>query len=503
MILMPQLSESIIKINDEQAAYAKKISSKMSDSKSRRKGMIDLLGIMCAAECFKMYGFKVNALRGLHNIAEILEEFEINDIYVNNYRIDVIVQFKDERIRIPLGHKNYDCAPDFYVVVRLSERLKEASIVGFFKPSQVSHSHISEGYIVADRVNMLTISALYLELKKPVKPKMPTSKHLECISKFLMFIDGELPEESKKGFIKHLLTCPACVKKLTDVIDFNRTVKSMQHLDSLVEKCCCEASEDEIFKSFKKTSSRAKDNCACVKSNSAREDEALLEQKYINIIDNIFANSPKGESSGLYAFGAKKRKILITAAVILIFLFTSVFIAFKSSNAEISSISDVGSEYSSETEYDRSQQQSEFTSSFDLPQEVYGASNMPDYSLASKATGEPLVATINKISWEVPENIANKSNYTRFLQLVGKNVKLNLQNDLLLSNDFAKNSVIKLSVRIANNGDVIGMRIVQSSGTQAIDEIIKKSVSETLSYMKPPSYGFMSRPVDVTLVISL
>ena len=73
----------------------------------------------------------------------------------------------------------------------------------------------------------------------------------------------------------------------------------------------------------------------------------------------------------------------------------------------------------------------------------------------------------------------------------------------MLSSDFAKNNVIKLSIRIASNGDVIGMKMLQSSGSEPIDNIIKKSVSETLLYMKPPSHGLISRPVDVTLVINL
>ena len=86
---------------------------------------------------------------------------------------------------------------------------------------------------------------------------------------------------------------------------------------------------------------------------------------------------------------------------------------------------------------------------------------------------------------------------------MGKNVKLNLQNDLLLSNDFAKNSVIKLSIRISSSGEIIDMKILQSSGSVPIDNIIKKSVSESLQYMKPPSHGLISRPLEVVLVISL
>ena len=47
------------------------------------------------------------------------------------------------------------------------------------------------------------------------------------------------------------------------------------------------------------------------------------------------------------------------------------------------------------------------------------------------------------------------------------------------------------------------MKVLQGSGSEPIDDIIKKSISETFAYMKPPSHGFISRPVDVVLVVNL
>lgn len=103
----------------------------------------------------------------------------------------------------------------------------------------------------------------------------------------------------------------------------------------------------------------------------------------------------------------------------------------------------------------------------------------------------------------MPENLADKTNYKKFLQLVGKNIKLNLQNDLLLSNDTAKNSLIKVDIKFGHNGDIQTLKIAQTSGSTQIDDIIKKSVRETLSYMKPPQSGFGTKTAEITLVIEL
>ena len=72
---MSQFNDATLKISDEQANYARKISSRMTQPLARRKGLVDLLGIMCAIDYFKNSGFKVNNSRSLHRIAEVFEEF--------------------------------------------------------------------------------------------------------------------------------------------------------------------------------------------------------------------------------------------------------------------------------------------------------------------------------------------------------------------------------------------------------------------------------------------
>ncbi len=498
---MSQYSGATIQISDDFANYARRISSRMSTSQVRKKGLVNILAIKCAAQYFTDCGLKVNISRGLHNIAEIFEEFQISDIYINNYRVDVLCRFRDGQIKIPIAHKECSCPPDYYVVVDLSDRLKDAGVAGYFKVSDINFLKSRGDYIPVNESHLKSTLSLVQELRRPSVPKAISGKHLDCAALFLRFIDGELGQSDKKFLIQHLLTCPACTKRLLDVLEFNRAIRGINNISSIMKNYSISSvkyqDEDFIEEEEQKKSIELP-----VDDDYPLEKYTYSDEKYRNIIDGIFDKNPKIETSGFKSIiGSRKRKIILTLACIFLFLGAAVFIAFKNSDSDISSISDVDS-YSQDSGYDL-QSQADFASDHNLPQEVYGVTSGSDYSIASQTTGEPLVATINKVSWEVPENIANRANYTRFLQLVGKNIKLNLQNDLLLSSDFAKNNVIKLSIRIASNGDVIGMKILQGSGSEPIDNIIKKSVSETLMYMKPPSHGLIARPVDVTLIISL
>lgn len=490
-ILMSQNDTSILKINDEQGDYARKISAALSKPAIRREGLIDLLGVICAADYFTKQGFKVNIARSLHAIPEIFEEFRITDIYINNYRIDIISQFREDKIKIPDRTREYECLPDYYVVVQMTPRLKDVKIAGYIKPQDIAFIQSQEGYIEVDTYYLKSIATLEESLLKPAQVKPVFGKHTECMALFLRFIDKELSFNNKKLLINHLATCPACTRKLADIISFDKSVKNIPNASHYMQKYVSPLKNpDDAYESIRAT----------IDADGGQENK---EHFIKGIIDAIFNKTEKADifSASNSAASDTKKKFTISAVVVFVFILLSLFIAYKSSSQDVSSISDID-DYSSQEYYDESAQE-DFASSHTLPQEVYGSQSTPDYALAGQTTGEPLVATINKVSWEIPENLANKANYTKFLQLAGKSIKLNLQNDLLLSSDFAKNNVIKISIRIASSGDIIEMKVLQGSGSEPIDDIIQKSISETFAYMKPPSHGFISRPVDVVLVVNL
>ena len=127
-----------------------------------------------------------------------------------------------------------------------------------------------------------------------------------------------------------------------------------------------------------------------------------------------------------------------------------------------------------------------------------------DYLVKQPISNKPTYTpSISKIAWEAPESLVKKGTYTKFLQMTGKTIKLNLQNDLLLVNDIPTNKFVKVDIKIASNGDVNSIKIASSSGSELIDNSIKKVVNETLKYMRPPSLGIISKSADITLTLEL
>ena len=110
---------SLLKISDDQNEYAKMVASKMSHPLSRKRGMIDLIGITSAVNWFLAGKIKVQVSKSLHKIPRLLEEFKITDIYYNNYRIDVITVFREKTIKVPRIHSELDILPHFCLKVPL------------------------------------------------------------------------------------------------------------------------------------------------------------------------------------------------------------------------------------------------------------------------------------------------------------------------------------------------------------------------------------------------
>lgn len=115
---------------------------------------------------------------------------------------------------------------------------------------------------------------------------------------------------------------------------------------------------------------------------------------------------------------------------------------------------------------------------------------------------EPVNATISKVAWEVPEDLAYNDSFRKYLQMAGKNLKLNLQNNLLLATEMAYSNKVVVDLNIKKDGSIASSTIATSSGSKQIDNIVLQSVKETLAYLKIPSDEVSGNSVDATLIIN-
>lgn len=123
-------------------------------------------------------------------------------------------------------------------------------------------------------------------------------------------------------------------------------------------------------------------------------------------------------------------------------------------------------------------------------------------SVSNAFSTEPVNANVSKVAWEVPEDIAYNGSFRKYLQIAGKSLKLNLQNNLLLATEMAYSNKVVVDLEINKDGTLKASNISVSSGSKQIDNIVLQSVKDTLKYLKMPSDELTGRSVVATLIIN-
>lgn len=98
----------------------------------------------------------------------------------------------------------------------------------------------------------------------------------------------------------------------------------------------------------------------------------------------------------------------------------------------------------------------------------------------------PSAVAVTKISWEVPQSIAQNELFSKYLQIAGKNLQLNLKNDLINATEFAYNDKVNVLIVIGKDNKVRKLEILKTSGSEQIDELVLQSIKETLKYINVP-----------------
>ena len=123
-------------------------------------------------------------------------------------------------------------------------------------------------------------------------------------------------------------------------------------------------------------------------------------------------------------------------------------------------------------------------------------------SMANSFSDKPAAITITKLSWQVSEKLAADASVKEYLQTAGKNIQMNLQNDLANSADINFNNIVKVSFTIAQDNTMKGMQVLESSGSDQIDEIVLRSIKNTLKYVSVPKVKDFKSDYFLTLIIN-
>lgn len=120
---------------------------------------------------------------------------------------------------------------------------------------------------------------------------------------------------------------------------------------------------------------------------------------------------------------------------------------------------------------------------------------------------KPIPATsflsVRKLSWEVPDYVSADSSFRQYFQSSGKSLKAALSSDLLLATDYTYSDQIRVSILFGSDGTFQRAKILLSSGSSQVDNIVLQSVNQTLKVLKAPNSLGNDQSTTVILKIYL
>ena len=143
-----------------------------------------------------------------------------------------------------------------------------------------------------------------------------------------------------------------------------------------------------------------------------------------------------------------------------------------------------------------------------VPQKHEGTANsQPNVPAAASQPSKPIPATsflsVKKLSWEVPDYVSTDASFRQYFQSAGKSLRASLSSDLLLATDYTYSDQIRLSILFSNDGTFKQARVLLSSGSSQVDNIVLQSVNQTLKVLKAPNSLGNDQSTTVILKIYL
>jgi hypothetical protein len=197
-------------IDDIAQGYAKVYSSLLIDEYQRKRAYASIAALYAFLKLLEKSSCEVQKSMTLFRNPKVNEQYEITDLYVNKWHLDVRVVVDDDFVLVPKLHFDCDIVPDFYVVIRVDKDVKNAELLGF-APATVPPDKSSDKKYYSISLSSLISYDEFLEKVKDKKDENFTEDEHEFFSdNYLGLIDNELSTTTKNRMIKHLFECSKC-----------------------------------------------------------------------------------------------------------------------------------------------------------------------------------------------------------------------------------------------------------------------------------------------------
>ena len=151
------------------------------------------VGNSLAAKVAKKYFDELipDVTSGLHNVAQILEDYEISDIYINGNYIDVRVYFNDDDLYVPVSHFKNNLLPAAYMFIKLDNDMYGGHVTGFAIPSNINTEHEIDGYYKLSEDELVSFFEVESYISNTIDEEVPADIEKQIFN----YLDGKVADK--------------------------------------------------------------------------------------------------------------------------------------------------------------------------------------------------------------------------------------------------------------------------------------------------------------------
>lgn len=199
----------VLEIGKENYTEADFMSKRFVNAEVRNRAYINVLGSELFIKFLAENGIKTEDVISMHSISKIIENIDIADVILQNIHIDVRTIFDEDKIFVPKSHFELEITPDIYVVLKISKNMKDAEILGYFKPSQINKNYANDDYYFVKKETLVPAKMLLDKISQYAETrdsKLTNAEFLRGRALSVDYSDHNLDLEGQKEFLKLMLT---------------------------------------------------------------------------------------------------------------------------------------------------------------------------------------------------------------------------------------------------------------------------------------------------------
>ncbi len=197
-------------IDEKAHSYAKIYASLLSDEYQRKRAYASIAALYAFINLAEKLPVDVQKSMTLFRNPFINEQYEVSDLYINNWHLDIRVVTGGDAVLIPKIHYESDIVPDFYVVIKIDSSLQNAELIGFADTANVNKEAFDYHYYSIPFSSLINYEDFLIKIKEKKKVNFTDDEHELFRENYLGLMDNEIDVHIKNKLLKHLFECSEC-----------------------------------------------------------------------------------------------------------------------------------------------------------------------------------------------------------------------------------------------------------------------------------------------------